>query len=123
MSSCHPPIPTIIPSHLLRHPDGEASICLLESPPHPDALCDLLLSQLRGDAADGSDGGAAASAWARLAALVYHYRPPRWATAGRGRRWMEQVKRWGTLGELLSENCLGIFKGKFCSNKHILIEV
>ena len=74
---------------MLYHPGGEASICLLESPPHPDALCDLLLSQLRGDAADaadGSDGGAAASAWARLAALAYHYRPPRWATAGRGKR-------------------------------------
>ncbi|CAL1130524.1 unnamed protein product [Cladocopium goreaui] len=52
-----------------------ASICLLESPPCPDALCDLLLSQLRGDD-DGSDGSAA-SAWARLAALVYHYQPPR----------------------------------------------
>eukprot|EP00435_Cladocopium_sp_Y103_P018191 s2929_g4.t1 len=53
----------------------QASICLLESPPCPDALCDLLLSQLRGDS-DAADGDAA-SAWARLAALVYHYQPPR----------------------------------------------
>ena len=88
-------IPTIVPSPpLCLHPRGEASICLLESPPCPDALCDLLLSQLRGDD-DGSDGSAA-SAWARLAALVYHYQPPRWERSEGG---MMMSKRWGTLGE------------------------
>ena len=57
------------------HLTFEASICLLECPPSPDALCDLLLAQLRGDAHDL--GPAEASAWARLAAVVYHYQPPR----------------------------------------------
>lgn len=47
------------------------AICLLESPPSTDALCDLLFSQLAGGRAE------LASAWARLAALLYHYRPPR----------------------------------------------
>lgn len=58
----------------------KASICLLESSPSTDALCDLLLAQLRDDAAsnDDADRMAGASAWARLAALVYHYVPPRW---------------------------------------------
>ncbi|CAK9106747.1 unnamed protein product [Durusdinium trenchii] len=46
----------------------EAAICLLESPPSTDALCDLLFSQLAGGRAE------LASAWARLAALLYHYR-------------------------------------------------
>lgn len=59
---------------------SEASICLLESSPSTDALCDLLLAQLRDDAAsnDDADRMAGASAWARLAALVFHYVPPRW---------------------------------------------
>ena len=61
-----PPMP--IHLHL-----SQVSICLLESPPSPDALCDLLLDQLRDDR-----DVAWASARARLAALVYHYRPPRW---------------------------------------------
>lgn len=58
----------------------EASICLLESSPSTDALCDFLLAQLRDDAAsnDDADRMAGASAWARLAALVFHYVPPRW---------------------------------------------
>ncbi len=68
--------------HLLQKPTTffKASICLLESSPSTDALCDLLLAQLRDDAAsnDDADRMAGASAWARLAALVYHYAPPRW---------------------------------------------
>ena len=72
----------------------EASICLLESSPSTDALCDLLLAQLRDDAAsnDDADRMAGASAWARLAALVYHYVPPRWECDGMWVGWRASWK-------------------------------
>ena len=100
----------VTPRKNLQHFCFEASICLLESSPSTDALCDLLLAQLRDDAAsnDDADRMAGASAWARLAALVYHYVPPRWGMWGRMEGRMEiQHFLWLDAGYIIIDSwCL-----------------